>query len=216
MRAPRASTVCRAVPQVTERVCEAEEELGAVKSSSEANAQGVATLEGKLVRAEKDSWEVTEKCKEASKDAREAMRAVYEISKKVGADRTDEAMSRLAELEQNLKSGLQQALGDEDLEKAMQRQAEELAKVLASKASADDIRRATSMISGLENRVGPIAQSVQDAVQAMAEVRSNLTGNLDELKGDLEQKADRALMDELQDRIRAEVAKIEAAQVRMT
>ena len=104
----------------------------------------------------------------------------------------------------------------EDLEKAMQRQAEELAKVLASKASADDIRRATSMISGLENRVGPIAQSVQDAVQAMAEVRSNLTGNLDELKSDLEQKADRALMDELQDRIRAEVAKIEAAQVTLT
>eukprot|EP01043_Picozoa_sp_COSAG02_P002750 COSAG02_NODE_65_length_42645_cov_26.951934_20_plen_669_part_00 len=173
------------------------------------NIDHLENLQKKMDKVTADAGGASDAAKSAVNDAREAMRLIYDLSKKVDESDPDVIKEQMAILDTAVQLRAEKSFVEEALETKAKGLQGEFAHQMKQKASIDETKRAMSLVTGLGERVDGLSglNSKMDKVEASTDkLTTQYDNRLLSLEGELMDKAAQEAMEKLQ----ARAAKLEA------
>ena len=173
------------------------------------NIDHLENLQKKMDKVTADAGGASDAAKSAVNDAREAMRLIYDLSKKVDESDPDVIKEKMASLDAAVQLRAEKSFVEEAIATKAKGLQGEIAQQMKQKASIDETKRAMSLVTGLGERVDALSglNSKMDKVEASTDTLTTLYDKrLLSLEGELMDKAAQEAMEKLQ----ARAAKLEA------
>jgi hypothetical protein len=166
-------------------------------------------LQKKMDKVTADAGGANDAAKSAVNDAREAMRLIYDLSKKVEETDPDVIKEQMASLDAAVQMRAEKTFVEESVSTKAKDLKDGFAKEMKQKANIEETKRAMSLVTGLGERVDGLSglNTKMDRVEANTDKLTNQYDNrLLSLEGELIDKAGKEALDKLQ----ARAAKLEA------
>lgn len=173
------------------------------------NIDHLDNLQKKMDKVTADAGGASDAAKSAVNDAREAMRLIYDLSKKVDESDPDVIMEKMASLDAALQLRAEKAFVEEAVGSKAKALQDEIAQQMKQKANIDETKRAMSLVTGLGERVDGLSglNSKMDKVEASTDkLATQYDNRLLSLEGELMDKAGIEALEKLQ----ARATKLEA------